>query len=146
MPNRTLQFPELVAIRGQEAARNDLGVTPFDPTSIQIQINSISNVNNIQTSQISSISGVNNIQTSNIQTISGSLATVSSNLSELSSDVTNISGNFTTDIFNMDISFTEAIFTHIHPDGTSPTISAHPFIWGRIDVISGGPLYVQMYR
>jgi hypothetical protein len=80
---------------------------------------------------------------STTESISGALNT---DINSLETTVQDISGNLSIDIENLDISLTEAIFTHISVDGTSPTVTGSAYAWGRIDAISGGPLYVQLFK
>jgi hypothetical protein len=83
-------------------------------------------------------------------TISGSLDTkitdlsgsTASSISSLNNQITSISG----DIQTIDLSLTEAIFTHISPDGTSPSVTATPYAWGKIQTISGGPFWISLFR
>jgi len=80
---------------------------------------------------------------STTSSISGDL---NSEINLLETTVQDISGALTTDIENLDISLTQAVFTHISVDGTSPTVTGSAYAWGRIDAISGGPLYVQLFK
>jgi hypothetical protein len=75
--------------------------------------------------------------------ISGAL---NSEINLLETTVQDISGNLSIDIENLDVSLTQAIFTHISVDGTSPSVTGAAYAWGKIEAISGGPLYVQLFR
>ena len=109
---RVPQFPEMVIKRGPANARADLGVPSTDdvlvitgPLSGQVQSQAI---------QITNISGMNISQASQIASISGALgslpyATVAY-VNSVSAYATTISGNLASDIANIDLSTTQAIY------------------------------------
>lgn len=127
---RQRQFPELVATRTPAAARSDL------------QVYSISEVNG----QISAIDLSPYALTSTVASISGGLDTrldsAEATIVTLNTTTANISG----DVIDLDLSLTTAIFDHISPDGTSPSVTGSMNAWGKITAISGGPFYIQLFK
>jgi hypothetical protein len=120
---RQKTFVELVSQRTPANARNDLDVYSRSETLLAIP----------------------EVDLSGYTPLSTTLA-ISGGLDSLEASTIAISAGLTTDIENLDISLSQAIFTHISVDGTSPTITGAAYAWGRIDAISGGPLYVQLFK
>lgn len=103
---RIPQFPEAVLKRGPANARADLGVPSSEevlvitgPLSGQVQSQAV---------QIANISGMNISQASQISSLSGSLGSLPY---ATTTYVNSVSGNLATDIANLDISTTQAIYT-----------------------------------
>jgi hypothetical protein len=101
---RIPQFPEAVLKRGPANARADLGVPSSEevlvitgPLSGQVQSQAV---------QIENISGMNISQASQISSISGGLSSYAT-----TTYVNSVSGNLATDIANLDISTSQAIYT-----------------------------------
>ena len=124
---RQRSFVELVAQRTAQAARQDL------------QVYSISEVN----SQIGAIDLTPYATNASVAAISGGL---DNRLDVVEANTIAISANLTTDINNLDLSLSQAIIQHIQIDGTSPVTSATRYAWVRIDIISGGPFYIPIYK
>lgn len=101
---RVPQFPEAVLKRGPANARADLGVP--STSEVLVITGPLSGQVQSQASQISSISGMNISQASQIASISGGLSSYAT-----ITYVDNISGNLATDIANIDLSTTQAIYS-----------------------------------
>lgn len=135
---RVPQFPESVIRRGAANARGDLDV--YSTTQVDVAISAATAGIDLSAytllSTTASISGA----------LNSDINLVEMDVNNLETTVQDISGALTIDIENLDLSLTEAVFNHIEPDGTSPSVSGSFYAWGRIDAISGGPLYVQLFR
>ena len=101
---RIQQFPELVIKRGPANARADLGV--LDSDAVLTLVSPLSGQVNNQAVQIANISGMNISQASQISSISGGLSSYAT-----ISYVDTVSGNLATDIANIDLSTTQAIYS-----------------------------------
>jgi hypothetical protein len=89
----------------------------------------------------STVVAVSGSLSSDVVVLEAQVIEISGNVSLLSSEVVGISG----DVYDLDVSLTSAVFNHIVPDGTSPSVTGTVYRWGRIDAISGGPLWIPLY-
>ena len=131
MPDR---IPSLL----EQAIKSNAGGTNAQVRQ-QLEVYSISQVD-------AAISAVDLSAYTLLSTTSSISGDLNSEINLLETTVQDISGNLSIDIENLDVSLTQAIFTHISVDGTSPTVTGSAYAWGRIDAISGGPLYVQLFK
>jgi hypothetical protein len=122
----------------EQAIKSNAGNTNV-PVRQQLEVYSISEVD----SAISAIDLSAYTPLSTTSSISGAL---NSEINLLETTVQDISGNLSIDIENLDVSLTQAIFTHISVDGTSPTVTGSAYAWGKIEAISGGPMWIQLFK
>lgn len=102
---RSKEFPELVIRRGPANARADLGV--LDSAAVLSLVAPLSGQVGSQAVQIANISGMNISQASQISSISGALGSLPY---ATTTYVNAVSGNLATDIANIDLSTTQAIY------------------------------------
>ena len=134
---RSKTIVELIAQRTPTATRSDLDV--YSKSEVDAEIAGVDLSLYTQLSTTASISGGLDLR---IDVLEIDSTNIQSDLESISTEVIAISG----DVIDLDISLTEAIFTHVTVDGTTPSVSGSMNAWGKITAISGGPFYIQLFK
>jgi hypothetical protein len=91
---------------------------------------------------VNNVTGSLSVTNVRVAEISGNVIDLTSDLNILSVEVVGISS----DVYDLDLSLTSSIYNYITIDGTAPATTATKYAWGRINSISGAPLYLQLFR
>ena len=111
---RSKTIVELIAQRTPAATRSDLDV--YSKSEVDAEIAGVDLSLYTPLSTTASISGGLDLR---IDVLENDSTDMQSSLEDLSTEVIAISG----DVIDLDISLTEAIFTHVTVDGTTPSVS-----------------------